>query len=73
MDLTAREFARWVEDQDWQDQFCWPFHQKSTLRNLAYGDYVWAGECKGAESEDLPKYVLAGLETKGEGATEDRG
>ncbi|MCP3661109.1 MAG: hypothetical protein GY696_01220 [Gammaproteobacteria bacterium] len=66
MDLTARELASWAEDQDWQDRFWWPFHQKSTLRNLAYRDCVLAGECKGAESEDLSQYVIAGLETKGE-------
>ncbi len=38
----------------------------------AYGDCVWTGECKGTKNKNLPQYVLAGLEVKGEGATEDR-
>ncbi len=59
---TARGLASWSESQDWQERFWWPFHQKSTLRDLAYGDCIWTGECTGAGTEDLPQYILAALE-----------
>ena len=36
--------------------------QSETLRTLAYGDFVWTGECKGARNDNLPQYVLADLE-----------
>ncbi len=32
------------------------------MRNLAYGGCVWTGECTGAGTEDLPRYILAALE-----------
>ena len=71
VDPPTRELASWAKSQDWQDQFWWPLHQKTTLRRLAYGDCVWTGECKGTKNEDLPQYVLADLEVKGEGTTGD--
>ena len=70
-DLTAKGFDSWTEDQDWQDRFWWPSHQKLILRALAYGDCVWAGECKGAEGKDLPLYVLANLRTERKGSVEE--
>ncbi len=62
MGRTSRELASWSESQDWQERFWWPFHQKSALRDLAYGGCVWTGECAGAGTEDLPRYILAALE-----------
>ncbi|MCP3668711.1 MAG: hypothetical protein GY696_40555 [Gammaproteobacteria bacterium] len=70
-DLMARGLTNWAEDQDRQERFWWPSHQKSTLRDLAYGDCIWAGECKGAEGEDLPLYVLADLKTERKGSMDD--